>query len=187
MPGSCRPYQQLNRYHLCRWHDRAYRRRGSGRKHSLQQCVSSLSDRKQRWQELELPVIPLSERNSAGRTGRPRTLWLRGAARKQRETRRKGRWNIGVRFPEWWWWHSIFGTRGWFLPRKRFPLRKKYSLQQQNRVRLIFFLSPLLRNYGIAVTFCVLYTCWNCHSFLWYWPTCTYTFVSLMKGGRYRY
>ena len=25
-------------------------------------------DRKQRWQELELPVVPLSERNSAGRT-----------------------------------------------------------------------------------------------------------------------
>ena len=40
--------------------------------------------------------LPLSERNSAGRTGQPRTLSLRGAARKQRETRRRGRWNIRV-------------------------------------------------------------------------------------------
>ena len=42
----------------------------------LQQCVSSLLDMKQRWQELELPVLPLSERNSAGRTGQPRMLGL---------------------------------------------------------------------------------------------------------------
>ena len=28
-----------------------------------------MSDRKQRWQEPELPVVPLSERSSAGRTG----------------------------------------------------------------------------------------------------------------------
>ena len=105
----------FNHYHLCRWHTRAYRRLGTGRKHLLQQCVSSLSNRKQRW------------------------LWLRGAARKQQETRRRGRWNIGVRFLEWWWWHSTFGTRGWFLPRERFLLRKKYSLQQQNCVQLIFF------------------------------------------------
>ena len=38
--------------------------------------ASALSDRKQRWQELELPVVPLSERNSAGRTGQPRMLGL---------------------------------------------------------------------------------------------------------------
>ena len=49
VPWSCRPYQQFNRYHLCRWHHRAYRRWGTGRKHLLQQYVSSLSDRKQRW------------------------------------------------------------------------------------------------------------------------------------------
>ena len=64
------------------------------------------------------PFVPLSERNLARRTGQPRTLWLRGTARKQQETRRKGRWNIIGRFPVWWWWHSIFGTRGWFLPWK---------------------------------------------------------------------
>ena len=42
-------------------------------------------------------------------------------------------------------------------PRKRFPLRKKRSLQKQNCVQLIFLYLPW--NYGIAVTFCVLYTC----------------------------
>ena len=52
---------------------------------------------------LNYPVVTLSERNSAGRTGQPRTLWLQGAARKQRETRRRGRWNIRVQFHEWWW------------------------------------------------------------------------------------
>ena len=38
-----------------------------------------------RW---NFPVVPLSERNSAGRTGQPR-----------RAARRRGRWNIRVRFP----------------------------------------------------------------------------------------
>ena len=32
-----------------------------------------------------------------------------------------------------------------------------------------FSLSPLLWIYGIAVTFCILCTCRNCYSFLWYW------------------
>ena len=48
------------------------------------------------------PVVPPLERNLAGETGHSRTLWLRGAARKQRETSRRGRWNIRVRFPVWW-------------------------------------------------------------------------------------
>ena len=52
------------------------------------------------------PFVPLSERNLARRTGQPRTLWLRGAARKQQKTRRIGRWNIIVRFPVWWWLHG---------------------------------------------------------------------------------
>ena len=85
---------------------------------------------------------PLSERNLARRTGQPRTLWLRGTAGKQRETRRKGRWNIRVRFPVWWWWQSIFGTRSWFSSRKRFPPPKMYSLQQQNCVQWSFLYLP---------------------------------------------
>ena len=120
--------------HVCQWRHKVYGRWRTRCKHLSQQCVSSMSDRKQRWQEPELPVVPLSERSSAGRTGQPRTLWLQGAPRKQWETRRRGRWNIGVQSPEWWWRHSIFGIRGWFLPWKRFPLWKKYSLQQQNCV-----------------------------------------------------
>ena len=55
---------------------------------------------------LFLYLVSLSERNLARRTGQPRTLWLRGAARKQQKTRRIGRWNIIVRFPVWWWLHG---------------------------------------------------------------------------------
>ena len=88
------------------------------------------------------PVVPLLERNLAGQTGHSRTLWLRGAARKQRETSRRGRWNIRVRFPVWWWWQSIFGTRSWFSSRKRFPPPKMYSLQQQNCVQWSFLYLP---------------------------------------------
>ena len=85
------------------------------------------------------PVVPLLERNLAGQiAGHSRTLWLRGAARKQWETSRRGRWIIRVRFPVWWWWHSIFGTRSWFSSRKRFPPPKMYSLQQQNCVQWSF-------------------------------------------------
>ena len=89
-------------------------------------------------QSLRHPVVSLLAR----RTGQPLTLWLRGATRKQRETRRRGKWNIWARFPEWWWWHSIFGKRGWFSTQKRFPLLKKYSFQQQNCVQSILLYVP---------------------------------------------
>ena len=67
----------------------------TGHKHFLQQqkltsfcsapalCQIGNTDGKR----LNCPVVPLSERNLAGRAGQPRTLWLRGAARKQWETR----------------------------------------------------------------------------------------------------
>ena len=82
---------------------------------------------------------------------------LQGAARKQRETRRRGRWNTGVRFPEWWWWHSIFGARGWFLPRKRSPLQKNCSLQQQNCVQLIFLYLRCYGTMGLRDLLCLMH------------------------------
>ena len=43
-------------------------------------------------------------------------------------------------------------------------------------------LSSLLWNYGIAVIFCVLCTCWHCYSFLWYRPACSNTLVRQIKS-----
>ena len=67
------------------------------------------------------------------------------------------------------------------------PLRKKHSLQRQNCVQLIFLYLRCNGNMGLPRP-CVLCTCENCYSFLWYRPACTYTFVrdlSLMEGSRY--
>lgn len=63
---------------------------------ALALCQTGNNDGK----SLNSSVVPPSERNSAKRTDQSRTLWLRGAARKQWETRRRGRWNIRVRFPQ---------------------------------------------------------------------------------------
>ena len=119
---------------------RAYRRWGTGHK--------------QRWQELELPVVPLSETFTARRTGQPRTLWLRGAARKQRETRRRGRWNIWVRFPVWWWWYSIFGARGWFSHQKtEVPAAEEVFASTAECVRSILLYLPCYETMGLPSRF----------------------------------
>ena len=189
VPWSCRPYQQFNRYHLCRWHHRTYRRWRIGRKHSLQQCISSLSDRKQRWQELELPVVPLLERSSAGRT---RVSLECSDFEKQRE-------NSGKQD----------GEENWILEydspsdnddipslereadftSEEVPASEEVFAWRAELCSVNLFLSPLLWNYKIAVTFCVLSTVCIWFSFLWYWPTYTHTFFcdrSLMKESRYR-
>ena len=69
---------------------------------------------------------------------------------------------------------------------KEVPALEKVFASTAELCSVNFSLSPLLWNYGIAVTFWVLCTCWNFYSFLWYWPACTYKFVrdrSLMKGS----
>ena len=82
------------------------------------------------------PVVPRLERNSARSTAQLRTVWPRGAAKKKKKDRRRGKWDIRVRFPssdeesnkpflddetrcdDG---HSIFGTRDSLSPRKIFP------------------------------------------------------------------
>ena len=102
MPGRARILSAIpaivNRYHLCRWHHRAHRRWGTGRKNLLQQCVSSLSDRKERWQELELPVVSLSERiQPVEPVSLERSDFVERQKKISGTRRRRGRWNIGVR------------------------------------------------------------------------------------------
>ena len=114
------------------------------------------------------PVVPRSERNSAGWTAQLRNLWLRGAAKKKPDKEEnheileydspavmKNRMNHfrTTRL------HMMMvplslerETR--FLRGRLFPLRKKYSLQRHNCVQLIFFLYfPFYGSNGIAVTF----------------------------------
>ena len=98
------------------------------------------------------PVVPRSEKNSAGWTTQLRTLWPRGAAKKK--TKRKMRylstipqqwwrieWVISGRRDRMWWWSLNLERETRFLPGRFFLLRKKYSLQQQN-----FSLFPMLWN-----------------------------------------
>ena len=111
VPWSCRLYQQLNSYHLYRLYHRAHRRWGTGHK--------------QRWQELELPRrTSIREKFSLVNQSASNALtsW---SSKKYRETRQREEWNTWVRFPEWWWWHSIFRTRGWISRQKRFPLWRR--------------------------------------------------------------
>ena len=117
---------------------------------------------------LNYPVVTLSERNSAGRTGQPRTLWLRGAARKQRETRRRGRWNIRVQFHEWWWKipslereaNSLLGRGSRFRRRIRFNNRLVLCLQ-------FFFIYLVMEQ-------------WDCRHLLSFVHLLTLLFVSLI-------
>ena len=86
------------------------------------------------------PVVPRSEKNSAGWTTQLRTLWPRGAAKKK--IKRKMRylstipqqwwrieWVISGRRDRMWWWSLNLERETRFLPGRFFLLRKKYSLQ----------------------------------------------------------
>ena len=138
MPGSCRPYQQFNRYHLCRWHHRAYRRWGTGRKHLLQQYVSSLSDRKQRWHWRAGTSRRTFIRVKFSRSNRSvsKALTSRNSKRTAgNKTKRKRKYWSTIRSDD----DIPFLEReADFFPRKRFPPQEKYSLQQQNCVQLNF-------------------------------------------------
>ena len=109
----------------------------------------------------------IREKFSRSNPGQSRMLWLREAARKQRETRQRGAWDIRVRFLEWWWWHSIFGTRSRISPQKRYPLRKT-SIQFNSRSVFIsfFFIFPVTEP-------------WDCRHLLCFMHLLTLSFISL--------
>ena len=128
------------------------------------------------------PIVPISERDSAGWTGQPRTLWPRGAARK----RRRGRWestipravmkNRPTTRPH----VTLAGFHLWNERRiffsEEFLASEEVFTSTAEFCWVNFSLFFLLWNYGIAVTFCFfLDFCWHCYSFLWYWPVSTNT------------
>ena len=102
----------------------------------------------------------------AGGSGQPRTLWLGGTARKQRETRRRGRWNIRVPrvmmeiFHLW--------DERLILSSEEVPASEDVFPSTAKLCCVNFSLFTLLWNDGIPVTFCLSCTCWHCYSFLWY-------------------
>ena len=140
MSWSWRPYQQFNRYHLCRWQNRAYRRWGSGRKHLLQQCVSALTSRKQRWQELELPRRT-SNREREIQLVEPVIFERSDFEEQQENSGKQDEEEDGIleydspsdddNIPSL---EQVADSS----PRKRFPLWKKCLLQKQNCVQLVF-------------------------------------------------
>ena len=97
------------------------------------------------------PVVSLYQRDI--QSGKSVSLERSDFEEQQENSRKQDKDEDGVRFPEWWWWHSIFRTRGWSSPRKRFPLEKKYSLQQQNCVQLIFLYLPCYKTMGLLSPF----------------------------------
>ena len=148
------------------------------------------------------PVVPRSERNSAGWTAQLRNLWLRGAAKKKPD-KEENHEILEYDFP------AVMKNRinhfrttrlhmmivplslereTRFLRGRLFPLRKKYSLQRHNCIQLIFFfISLFMEAMGFPSPFYVLCTYWHCYSFLW-WPVFTIMFFrdrSLTEGNRY--
>ena len=134
------------------------------------------------------PVVPRLERNSAMSTAQLRTVWPQGAAKKKKD-RRRGKWDIRVRFPnsdeesnkpflddetrcdDG---HSIFGTRDSLSPRKIFS-RLGGSIRFNSKIVFswLFVISLVMEAMGLLSPFFVLWTCWHCYSFPWYWPVCT--------------
>ena len=149
--------------------------------------VSALSYKKQRWQELELPCrTVVSKRYSVGQTGQPRTLWRRGATRKQQETRQRWRWST---IPRVMMVTFHLSNERLIFTSEEVPAWEEVFASTAELCSVDFSLSSLLWNHEIAVTFCVLCTCGNCYSFLWYWPVCADTFFCdrrLTEGSRYR-
>ena len=133
---------------------------------------------------LNSPVVPLLERNSARSTAQLRTVWPRGAAKKKKKKdRRRGKWDIRVRFPtsdeesdesflddetacddD----HFIFRTRDSLSQRKIFPALEEVFVSTANCVLVLFVISLVMEAKGFPSPFFVLCTCWHCYSFPWY-------------------
>ena len=123
-------------------------------------AVRQRSVRQESWNSL---IVPLSERNSAGWAGQPRTPWPREeVVMKNRPTRRAH--VMLARF-------HLQNERRIFSSEECLASKKVFSSKAVN-----FSLFSLLWNYGIAVTFCFfLCFCWHCYSSLCYWPVFTNT------------
>ena len=162
--GSCQPYEQFNRYRLYRWHHEAYRRRGTGCNIWCRSASAFCQTGDNNGKSWNSPSC-LYQREI--QPGQPRMLLPQGAARK----RRRGRWDVRVRFPKQWWriglrrdrmwcWRDfIFRRRGEFSLRKSFSLRKKYSLQEQNFVLLNFLSFRCYGNMGSPSPFAFVCFC----------------------------
>ena len=177
VPWSCRPYQYSNSI-TCTDSTMA-QTEDEGLSTNIWCCDAS--DVKS-WNS---PVVPRSEKNSAGWTTQLRTLWPRGAAKKKQQ---KGKWDIKVRFPssdeesnesfpddetacdDG---HSIFGARDSFSPWKIFSASEEVLASTAE----FFFISHVMEPTGLPSSFFVLCTCWHCCSFFWYWPVFTNMFI----------
>ena len=121
------------------------------------------------------PVVPRSEKNSAGWTTQLRTLWPRGAAKKKNKEENeifkydspavmKNRMShFRTTRP-----HVMmviqFGARDSFSPWKIFSASEEVLASTAE----FFFISHVMEPTGLPSSFFVLCTCWHCCSFFWY-------------------
>ena len=154
----------------------------------LQQCVSALTSRKQRWQELELPRRTSNrEREREIQLVEPVIFERSDFEEQQENSRKQDEEEDGILeydspsddddIPSL---EQVADSS----PRKRFPLWKKCLLQKQNCVQLVFLYLPCYGTVKLPSPF-VFYALVKVVIFF---STCTNTFVrdrSLMKGSRY--
>ena len=108
----------------------------------MQQYVSSLSDMKQRWQELELHAVPLSERKSGGRTSRSSKKTAGNKTKRKMEY-----WSTIPRVMMMTF--HLWSERLIFTP-EEVPASEELFASTAELCSVNFSLSSLLWNYGIA-------------------------------------
>ena len=154
VPWSCRPYQYSNSI-TCT--DSTIAQTEDERLSTNIWCCGA-SDVKS-WNS---PVVPRSEKNSAGWTTQLRSLWPRGAAKKKKQTKRKMRylstipqqwwrieWVISGRRDRMWWWSLYLWSE-----RLVFSLEDFFCFGRSTRFNSrIFLYFPCYGTNGIAVIF----------------------------------
>ena len=163
LPWSCRPHRYSNDITCTNSTIEYAEHEGLGANILVLRCV--------RWQKLELSCrTSIREKFSQVNCSASNCLTSRSSKKKKKEKkdRRRGKWDIRVRFPtsdeEWNESflddatacdddHFIFGTRDSLSPRKIFPALEEVFVSTANCVLVTFRNFPCYGSKGISVTF----------------------------------
>ena len=161
VPWSCRPYRYSNVISCTDSTVEHIEDEGLGANILVWGCV--------RWQKLELSGrTSIREKFSQVNCSASNCLTSRSSKKKKKKDRRRGKWDIRVRFPtsdeEWNESflddatacdddHFIFGTRDSLSPRKIFPALEEVFVSTANCVLVTFRNFPCYGSKGISVTF----------------------------------
>ena len=147
-------------------------------KHRFAVCQrSDLSDRKHRWQEVELPSCTSIREKFSRAGGSASNTLISRSSKKTVGNKKKRKKEYLSTIPRVMMKIFHLWNERLILSSEEVPASEEVFASTAELYSVNFSLFTLLWNNGIAVTFCLSCTCWHCYSFLWYLPIFTDPFL----------